>query len=91
MREEFPEIKKKFERGDIKKFFFHLVSFLQNLFNFLFFISDHRVCLSELGVISKQAGELHYPKSMKYYFLQNVFGVIKNIMNLSIIIVEGKK
>ena len=53
MREEFPVIKSKFEKGDTVKCLLHLLSFLENLFNFLFFVTDHRVCLSELGIISK--------------------------------------
>jgi hypothetical protein len=66
----------------IKKIF----SILENLFTFLFFVSDHRVVLSELGVIDKSQKETHYPKSMKFYLLQNVFGALKNLIDMSIII-----
>lgn len=56
----------------------------------MFFVSDHRVCLAELGVIDKAQRVTHYPKSMKYYFLQNVFGVLKNIMEITLIIFEQR-
>ena len=64
---------------------------LENLFTFLFILSDHRVCLAELGIISKETGAIHYTRSMKFAFIKNLVGVIKNIMNLSMIIMNGKK
>lgn len=67
-----------------------VISILENLFTFLFFLSDHRVCLGELGVISKEQITLHYPRSMKFYFLQNFMGVLKNIMNMAFKINSSK-
>ena len=67
-----------------------ITSILQNLFTFLFFLSDHRVCLGELGVISKEALALHYPRSMKFYFLQNLMGVLNNIISMAIKIYTSK-
>lgn len=68
---------------------------LENLFTVLFFLSDHRVCLGELGIISKETADLHYPRSMKFYFLQNLFGAIHNLFKMAITISnardEGKK
>lgn len=67
------------------------VSFLQNLFGLLYFLSDHRVCLAELNVISKETGALHYPRSMKFYFIQNLLGVIKNIISIANTVMESRK
>lgn len=58
----------------------HLTSILQNLFTVLYFLSDHRVCLGELGVIDKQYVIDNLPRSMKFYFLQNIFGVLHNLV-----------
>ena len=69
----------------------HLTSILQNLFTALFYLSDHRVCLSELGVISKEHRTLHYPRSMMYYFLQNIMGVIHNIVSMAIAMQSSEK
>ena len=66
-----------------------LTGMLQNLFTVLFFLSDHRVCLGELGLISKETAALHYPRSMKFYFLQNVFGVIHNLVKMALVIRSG--
>jgi hypothetical protein len=46
--------------------------------------------LAELGVIDKSQRDLNYPRSMKFYFLQNVFGVLKNLMEITIIIFEQR-
>jgi hypothetical protein len=43
-----------------------------------------------LGVIDKSHIANHYPKSMKFYFLQNVFGVLKNLMEMTMIIFEQR-
>lgn len=56
----------------------------------LFFLCDHRVVLSELGVIEAKNKELYYPRSMKFYLFQNMFGVLRNLMEVVIIIFEGK-
>ena len=66
--------------GNHKALIYKLFSILETLFTFLFYYTDHRVCLSELGVIDKSQKVLNYDRSMKFYFLQNVFGVLKNIM-----------
>lgn len=63
---------------------------LENLFNFLFFFADHRVVLAELGVIDGSNRDINYPRSMHMYFLQNVVGVIRNIVEMAIVIVDGK-
>lgn len=66
----------------------YLTGILKNLFNVLYFLSDHRVCLGELGVIDKSHVEINLPRSMKFYFLQNVFGALHNLV---LIINEIKK
>lgn len=61
----------------------YLFSILQNLFTVLYFLSDHRVCLGELGVIDRSHAVTNYPRSMKFYFLQNMFGVLRNLVEIS--------
>jgi hypothetical protein len=51
---------------------------------------DHRVFLGELEVISKESAVLYYPKSMKMYLWQNVFGALRNLVEAFIIVLEGK-
>lgn len=58
----------------------YLTSILQNLFTVLYFLSDHRVCLGELGVIDKSHVGVNLPRSMKFYFLQNIFGALRNLI-----------
>lgn len=58
----------------------YLTSILQNLFTVLYYLSDHRVCLGELGVIDKSHVTINLPRSMKFYFLQNLFGAIRNLI-----------
>lgn len=48
---------------------------------------DHRVFLGELEVISKETAVAYYPKSMKMYLWQNVFGALKNLVETFIIII----
>jgi hypothetical protein len=84
IRKDIPELKKLLNNQ--RALVFKIVSILENVFTFLFFLSDHRVCLSELGLIDKSQTITHYPRSMKCYFLQNVFGVLKNLMEMTMII-----
>lgn len=84
MREEFPEIRKSL--GNWSLLFKHVTSLLQNICTVLYFLSDHRVCLSELNVISKEHHKVHYPRSMKFYFLQNLMGVLNNLICMAIAI-----
>jgi hypothetical protein len=88
VRQEVPELKK--HLGNPKAFIFRLFSILEKVFTFLFFLSDHRVFLSEIKVIDKSNGELHYPRSMKFYFLQNLFGVLKNLLEMTMILFEQR-
>lgn len=88
IRKEIPELKN--AMNNLPVLLQMITSILQNLFTFLFFLSDHRVCLGELGVISKEALTLHYPRSMKFYFLQNLMGVLNNIISMAIKIHSSK-
>lgn len=56
----------------------------------LFFLFDHRVFLGELEVISKETAVAYYPKSMKMYMLQNVFTALRSLVEIALIILEGK-
>lgn len=60
----------------------YLTSILQNLFTVLYFLCDHRVCLGELGVIDKSHAVVNLPRSMKFYFLQNLFGILRNLVEI---------
>lgn len=88
VRQEVPELKK--HLSNPKALIFRLFSILEKVFTFLFFLSDHRVFLSEIKVIDKSNGELHYPRSMKFYFLQNLFGVLKNLLEMTMILFEQR-
>jgi hypothetical protein len=68
----------------LPNFLKYLTSILQNLFTVLFFLTDHRVCLGELGVIDKQQAVVNFPRSMRFYFLQNLFGVLHNLVQIVI-------
>lgn len=48
---EIPQLSKTF--NFLPMFFQHLTNILQNLFSFLYFIADHKVCLTELNVLTK--------------------------------------
>ena len=72
------------------EFLKHLSSILQNLFRVLFYLADHRVCLGELGVIGKQNAIDNYPRSMKFYLLQNVFGFVHNLISIGVEILKTK-
>jgi len=83
IREEFPKLKV-IMALNFPTFFKYLTSILQNLFTVLFYLSDHRVFLAEIGVIQKQHAVTHYPRSMKFYFLQNLFGVLNNLVKMGL-------
>lgn len=69
----------------------HLTSILQNLFTVLYFLSDHRVCLGELGVIDKQYVIDNLPRSMRFYFLQNIFGILHNLVLIFNELMKGQQ
>ena len=87
IREDFPKLKNSLTTPHI--FLGHLLSILQNLFTVLFFLSDHRVFLAEIGVIDKQNALVHYPRSMKFYFLQNLMGVLNNLVKMALSVLKG--
>ena len=66
-----------------------VLSILEHLFTVLFFLCDHRVFLGQLEVISKEQAIVNYPRSMKMYRLQNVFGALKNLCEIVVIFMEG--
>lgn len=66
-----------------------VLSILENLFTVLFFLCDHRVFLGQLEVISKEQAVVNYPRSMKAYRLQNIFGALKCLMEVLMIFMEG--
>jgi hypothetical protein len=41
-------------------------------------------------VISKESAVIYYPRSMKMYLWSNVFGAVKSLMEIIIIVLEGK-
>jgi hypothetical protein len=67
-----------------------LLTILENLSTLFFYLCDHRVFLGELEVISKDSVALWYPRSMKMYLLQNVFGVLKNVTAVIVLFLEGR-
>ncbi len=68
----------------------HIFSVFQNLSTFLFYLSDHRVLLSELKVIDASYKEAHYAKSYKFYMFENICGVLRNLMEILEIFSDGK-
>jgi len=60
----------------------YLTGILQNLFNVLYYLSDHRVFLGEIGVIDKSHVAINLPRSMLFYLLQNIFGVLHNLVQI---------
>lgn len=86
---ELPELSK--TSNQIPMFLRHLTSIVQNIFTFLFNIADHRVCLSELNVLSEASHKTQYPLSMKFYLLQNIFGVLNNICCLVVSAIQSKE
>lgn len=70
--------------GVLPVFLKYLTSILQTIFNMLFFLTDHRVCLGQLGVIDRKNVTKFYGKSMKFYLLQNIFGVIHNLLSMGV-------
>ena len=63
---------------------FHLalkiITILENLCTLLFFIFDHRVVLGEIDLIARENIGKFYPKSIKMYLFQNVFGALRNLL-----------
>ena len=76
--------------GDIKMLINNLLSILQNLSTFLFYLSDHRVLFAELGVIDQSYKVAHYSKSYKFYLMENVFGALKRLTDMLIMLFENK-
>ena len=76
--------------GDPTTLALKVLTMLENLFTLLFYIFDHRVFLGELEVISKDSVATFYPRSIKMYLIQNIFGALKSLMEIAIIILEGK-
>lgn len=66
-----------------------IFTILEHLFTVLFFLCDHRVFLGELEVISKEQAVVNYPRSMKMYRLQNIFGALKSLAEIVVIFMEG--
>ena len=62
---------------------------LEHLFTVLFYLCDHRVFLGELEVISREQAVANYPRSMKMYRLQNVFGALRSLTEVAVIFIEG--
>ena len=50
------------------------------------------MCLAELGVIDRSNAAKYYPWSMKFYFLQNLFGALHDLVLLGLeIMKQGKE
>ena len=56
----------------------------------MFFLSDHRVFLSDIKVLHESYRKAHYAKSYKFYMFENIFGVLRNLMEILVILTEGK-
>lgn len=66
------------------------MNIMQNIFTFLFYITDHWICLSELGVLSEENLVVQFPRSMKFWFFQNIFGVLHDICCMVVSIIKSK-
>lgn len=67
-----------------------VLSILENLFTVLFFLFDHRVFLGELEVISKDSVSVYYPRSIRMYRLQNIFGALRSLAEIAVMFLEGQ-
>ena len=76
--------------GDSNALALKVLTILENLFTLLFYTFGHRVFLGELEVIHKDSVARYYPLSIKMYLIQNIFGALKALMEIVIIILEGK-
>ena len=88
VRKEFGELTSKNMSSNI--LVLKVLTILEHLFTILFFLFDHRVFLGQLEVISKEAVGVYYPRSMKMYRLQNIFGALKNLAEIAAIVMEGQ-
>lgn len=77
IRKELPKLFK--EGGSPPSIVLKVLTILEHLFTVLFFLFDHRVFLGELEVISKESVATYYPRSMKMYRLQNIFGALRSL------------
>ena len=68
----------------------HLTSILQNFCTVIYFIFDHKVCLTELNILPIEQIGNSYEKSMQFYFLQNLLGILKNICCIAVSIIQSK-
>lgn len=59
-------------------------SICEDMFTFLFFLSDHRVCFYELGYKNKNKKQYEHAcqLSIKLYLIRNLFGILKNIFKI---------
>lgn len=78
------------EGGSVPTIVLKVLSILEHLFTVLFFVFDHRVFLGELEVISKDSVSVYYPRSMQMYRLQNIFGALRSLAEIAVMVIEGK-
>ena len=65
--------------------FLKVFAILEHLFTVLFYLSDHRVFLGELEVISQEQVVVNYPRSMRMYRLQNLFAALRCLVEIAVI------
>lgn len=88
IRSEIPELLKTYKFFPM--LFRHLTSIFQNICSIFYFVYDHRVCLGELNVTAQESLQNLSSKSMKFYFLSNLFGILNDISCMMIAIIQSK-
>ena len=66
-----------------------ILALLEGFSKILFYLFDHQVVLSDIGVTSKEKTAIYQPKSLKMYMLQNIFGAVKCLIEMLILIQRG--
>ena len=66
-----------------------ILALLEGFSKILFYLFDHQVVLSDIGVISKEKTAIYQPRSLKMYMLQNIFGAVKCLIEMLILIQRG--
>jgi hypothetical protein len=87
IRREVPNLRKRWSASEAIK---RLAKILQLLFKMLFFLLDHKVFLAKLGIIGDKGLSVTESRSMVCYFLQNVCGVLYNLMKMAEEIMSSK-
>ena len=57
-----------------------VLALLECICKILFYLSDHLVVLGQLAIVPQGFAAKYESRSMLMYLLQNVFGVVKNLV-----------